>query len=102
MPTSLQRTVGLEVISAYEMNLKVVISDNGMGIAEGDLKNIFESYYQGTVSEKVNNLGVGLGLNICKEIIELFDGEIRINSTAGQGTNVAFNLILTNLLAVFN
>ncbi len=90
-------SLDLEVISAYEMNLKVVISDNGMGIAEGDLKNIFESYYQGTVSEKVNNLGVGLGLNICKEIIELFDGEIRINSTAGQGTNVAFNLILTQL-----
>ena len=83
-----------ELLSDYESNLKITISDNGMGIAENDLKNIFESYYQGTVSEKVNDLGVGLGLNICKEIIELFDGEIAIKSQAGQGTQVTFNLIL--------
>jgi signal transduction histidine kinase len=79
------------------MNLKVVISDNGIGIAENDLENIFESYYQGTVSEKVNNLGVGLGLNICKEIIELFDGGISIESKPDNGTKVTFNLILTQV-----
>lgn len=82
-------------INDYEINLKVVISDNGIGIAESDLENLFESYYQGTVSEKVNDLGVGLGLNICKEIIALFDGEISIESKPGNGTKVAFNLILT-------
>lgn len=89
--------MNLEHISGYEMNLKVVISDSGIGIAEDDLKNIFESYYQGTVSEKVNDLGVGLGLNICKEIIELFDGEISIESKPGKGTIVKFNLILTQV-----
>lgn len=89
--------LNLESISDYEMNLKVAISDNGIGIAENDLENIFESYYQGTVSEKVNNLGVGLGLNICKEIIDLFDGEITIESKPGEGTKVLFNLILTKV-----
>lgn len=89
--------IKLDKLSEYEMNLKVDISDNGMGIAADDLKNIFESYYQGTVSEKVNDLGVGLGLNICKEIIELFDGEITVDSTVGKGTKVAFNLILTQV-----
>ncbi|HNP33817.1 MAG TPA: HAMP domain-containing sensor histidine kinase [Flavobacterium sp.] len=87
--------MNLEHISGYEMNLKAIISDTGIGIAESDLKNIFESYYQGTVSEKVNDLGVGLGLNICKEIIELFDGEINIQSKPDEGTTVRFNLILT-------
>ncbi|MCF6130504.1 HAMP domain-containing histidine kinase [Flavobacterium sp. AS60] len=87
----------LDKLSEYEMNLKVDISDNGIGIAPNDLKNIFESYYQGTVSEKVNDLGVGLGLNICKEIIELFDGEIKVESTQGKGTKVTFNLILTQV-----
>lgn len=87
----------LEHISGYEMNLKVVISDNGIGIAESDLENIFESYYQGTVSEKVHDLGVGLGLNICKEIIELFDGVINIESKKDKGTIVTFNLILTQV-----
>lgn len=89
--------MNLDNISDYEMNLKVVISDNGIGIAENDLKNIFESYYQGTVSEKVNDLGVGLGLNICKEIIELFDGEIAVESMPGKGTTFTFNLILAQV-----
>ncbi|MCF6133232.1 sensor histidine kinase [Flavobacterium wongokense] len=93
----IKTTIKLEQLSEYEMNLKVVISDNGIGIAESDLENIFESYYQGTVSEKVNDLGVGLGLNICKEIIELFDGEISIESKPEKGTQVKFNLILTQV-----
>lgn len=89
--------VNLEPLSDYEKNMKIVISDNGIGIAENDLVNIFESYYQGTVSEKVNDLGVGLGLNICKEIIELFDGEIAVESKPGKGTKVSFNLVLAQL-----
>ncbi|MDD5151726.1 MAG: HAMP domain-containing sensor histidine kinase [Flavobacterium sp.] len=88
-------TVNIEVISEYEMNLKVEIEDNGIGIAENDLKNLFESYYQGTVSGKVNDLGVGLGLNLCKEIVELFEGEINVQSEEGNGTKVLFNLILS-------
>lgn len=87
--------MGLEDISDYESNFKVTIADNGIGIAENDLENIFENHYQGTISEKVNDLGFGLGLNICKEIIELFDGEINIESKLGAGTKVSFNLVLT-------
>lgn len=90
-------TITLDTISGYEMNLKVVISDNGMGIAQEDLNNIFDSYYQGTVSGKVNDLGVGLGLNICKEIAGLFDGGISIESKEGEGTTVTFNLVLTQV-----
>ncbi|MDI1306002.1 MAG: HAMP domain-containing sensor histidine kinase [bacterium] len=90
-------TIDLKPISDYEMNLKVEVQDNGIGIAENDLKNIFESYYQGTVSEKVNDLGVGLGLNLCKEIVELFDGDISVESQEGKGTKITFNLILSHI-----
>lgn len=83
-----------EKIMGKELNLKVVIQDNGIGISENDLKNIFELYYQGIVSGKVNDLGVGLGLNLCKEIVELLGGEISIQSEEGNGTKVIFNLIL--------
>lgn len=89
--------IQLKPISDFENNIDVTISDNGMGITANDLKNVFESYYQGRVSEKVNDLGVGLGLNICKEIIELFDGEIAIESEQEKGTVVTFNLILTKV-----
>ncbi len=87
-------TVDSEQNAEQKINLKVLIQDNGMGIAENDLKNIFKSYYQGTVSEKVNDLGVGLGLNLCKEIIELFEGNIEVESTEGKGTTFKFNLII--------
>ena len=87
-------TLDSEKISNGTINLKVQIQDNGIGIAESDLKNIFKSYYQGAVSEKVNDLGVGLGLNLCKEIIELFKGKINVQSTEGKGTTLKFNLIL--------
>lgn len=83
-----------ENITGKKLNLKVAIQDNGIGISENDLKNIFELYYQGIVSGKVNDLGVGLGLNLCKEIVELFGGEISIESEEGNGTKVVFNLIL--------
>lgn len=84
----------LDHVSEDKMNLKIKVQDDGIGIAENDLKNIFELYYQGTVSPKVNDLGVGLGLNLCKEIVELFGGEIKVESEVGKGTKVVFNLII--------
>jgi two-component system sensor histidine kinase BarA len=90
-------TIDLETISDYEMNLKVEVIDTGSGIPENDLKYIFESYYQGAVSSNVKDLGVGLGLNLCKEIIELFDGEINVESEENKGTKVAFNLMLSQV-----
>ncbi|MFH6961985.1 sensor histidine kinase [Flavobacterium plurextorum] len=86
--------IDVEKTGDKKLNLKVAIQDNGSGISENDLKNIFELYYQGTVSGKVNDLGVGLGLNLCKEIVELFGGEINVESKQGNGTKVSFNLIL--------
>ena len=86
--------IDVEKFADNKLNLKIEVQDQGIGIAENDLKNIFELYYQGSVSVKVKDLGVGLGLNLCKEIIELFGGEIFVKSKQGNGTNVAFNLIL--------
>lgn len=83
-----------EKVTAKQLNLKVEIRDSGIGISENDLKNIFELYYQGEVSGKVNDLGVGLGLNLCKEIVELFGGQINVESKEGNGTKIAFNLFL--------
>lgn len=88
-------TVNTMSSSNFEMNLQITIADNGMGIATKDLENIFENYYQGTVSETVRDLGVGLGLNICKEIVELYEGDITVESQEKMGTTVRFNLILS-------
>lgn len=91
-------TISIDVrskrISEFEVELLVKVSDDGAGIAPDDLAHIFDSHYQGVVSENVNDLGIGLGLNICKEIVSLFDGEITIESELGVGTLVSFNLII--------
>jgi two-component system sensor histidine kinase BarA len=87
-------SISHEKTGKRQLNLKVEIQDNGIGVSKNDLKNIFELYYQGEISGKVNDLGVGLGLNLCKEIVELFGGQINVESKEGNGTKVAFNLIL--------
>jgi len=79
-------------LDSYE--LKVKIKDNGIGMPPEDLKNVFEAYYQGEVSDKVHNLGLGLGLNLCKEFVELFGGDIHVESELNKGTTISFNLFL--------
>ena len=90
----IQIKLNIEDYSKTQYNFFVAITDSGKGMSENDLKNVFESYYQGVVSDKVHNLGAGLGLNLCKELVELFDGEIAVFSQINKGTKVAFNLIL--------
>lgn len=70
------------------------ISDTGLGIKESDLKKIFEPYYQGVLLEDVENIGAGLGLSLCKELIALYDGEISVQSEIRKGTTVNFYLNL--------
>ncbi|TDP61039.1 sensor histidine kinase [Flavobacterium dankookense] len=83
--------------SEYEVTLNIDIIDNGIGINEKELESIFEPYYQGSVSSDINNLGIGLGLNLCKEIIELFEGTITATSKENKGTKVTFNLVLSKV-----
>lgn len=78
--------------------LTTTINDTGAGISKSDLEQIFEPYYQGVLSDKVENLGAGLGLSLCKEIVELYSGTISVASEIGKGTSVTFaiNLKLNN------
>lgn len=94
---------GLITISLYsektldhKINLLVTIKDNGIGIDEADIQHIFESYHQGEISADVKNLGAGLGLNLCKEIIDLFDGTIKVTSKKNIETIISFNLLLNS------
>lgn len=83
-----------EPLGADKITLITTVADTGVGISESDLKKIFDPYYQGTVSDEVDNLGVGLGLNLVKEIVELFDGEISVSSKPHKGTQVTFRINL--------
>lgn len=79
---------------AETVKLTTVIKDTGVGISKEDLEKIFEPYYQGIISDKVENLGAGLGLSLCKELVGLYSGEINVDSEKNVGTRVEFSLNL--------
>lgn len=83
-----------ERISGNRIALTAVVKDTGVGISESDVEKIFEPYYQGIVSDEIDNVGAGLGLNLCKEIVELFDGKISVSSKLHEGTQVTFRINL--------
>lgn len=76
------------------VTLTTEIVDTGAGISRSDLEKIFEPYYQGVLSEDVENLGAGLGLSLCKEIVELYSGKISVDSELNEGTTVTFSINL--------
>ena len=84
----------LKVKNDDNLILNAEISDNGIGINQADIENIFDNYYQGLKLDNISDIGVGLGLSLCKEIIELFEGNIEIQSKENEGTIVSFYLIL--------
>lgn len=79
-----------ESVDENTVALITTIKDTGVGISKSDLEKIFEPYYQGVLSEDVENLGAGLGLSLCKEIVELYSGNISVDSEQNVGTTVRF------------
>lgn len=83
-----------EIVDENTVTLVTKISDTGCGISQSDLEKIFEPYYQGVLSEDIENLGAGLGLSLCKEIIGLYSGNISVSSELNKGTTVSFSINL--------
>jgi two-component system sensor histidine kinase ResE len=65
----------------------IAVQDEGAGISEEDLPYLFERFYRGSNSE-----GFGLGLPICKELVQRMGGEIHLQSEKGKGTIVEVRL----------
>lgn len=70
----------------------VEVEDNGQGIPENALKNVFERFYRADASRNSKQGGSGLGLAIAKKIIEEHGGSIRAESELGAGTKIIFSL----------
>ena len=67
--------------------LKIVVEDNGLGIPEENLKEIFEPFF----STKPTS-GTGLGLGIVKRLVQLYGGKIEVESNVGEGTRFSVRL----------
>ena len=69
----------------------VSVSDTGTGIAREDHERIFESFQQGSRSPQRTE-GTGLGLTLCRRIVELHGGEISMSSEVGRGSTFTVRL----------
>jgi len=82
---------GIQAESTDHLNmLKIEYIDNGPGIAEENLGNIFDPFY----TTKGSGKGTGLGLSVCFMIVEGIGGKIKANSKEGNGTTLTIYLPL--------
>ncbi|MCA9446693.1 MAG: response regulator [Candidatus Omnitrophica bacterium] len=81
-------------INEDTVEIGFAVQDNGVGIPEGRLKSIFESFTQADASTTRKHGGVGLGLAVCQEICRLMGGRIEVESREGEGSRFSFRLNL--------
>jgi two-component system, OmpR family, sensor histidine kinase VicK len=85
---------GMITISGYAQNMQIIISvrDEGIGIPADEQKKLFTPF--GRVENEITRRtrGAGLGLAICRSIVELHEGRIWCDSEVGRGTTFAFSL----------
>lgn len=82
------------VIEDTSLNQVILIEvkDTGIGMDEMFVTNLFEKFSQEDVSVTRQYGGTGLGMSICKDLIELMGGEIIVQSKKGEGTSVAIKV----------
>jgi CheY-like chemotaxis protein/anti-sigma regulatory factor (Ser/Thr protein kinase) len=86
----IELAIDVEEKKAKRLKFHVMIRDTGIGIPPDRQKSIFEVFQQvdGSVTRKFG--GTGIGLSVCKQIAKHMDGDIRVESTPGQGSTFHF------------
>ncbi|MBX2820882.1 MAG: response regulator [Rhodothermaceae bacterium] len=83
-------------LDASGATANIIIRDTGQGIAAEDLPHIFDRFYLGRSTAKPGVDSSGIGLALAKELIELHEGTISVESTAGFGSAFTIQLPLNN------
>ena len=81
-------------LSKQNNDMKILVSDNGVGIEKSDLKHIFERLYK--CDKGRSEKGSGLGLAITHQLVEKMNGSISVESTQGKGTTFILLFPLTD------
>ena len=72
----------------------VSVSDRGIGIPEGEIERIFEKFHRVERKDAMESYGHGLGLYICRRLVEAQGGQIWVESVIGEGSTFRFSLPL--------
>ena len=73
-------------------SVRVEVADQGMGIAPAEQEAVFEKFYRGDPQHRAVPGGTGLGLYICRELVQRMGGTIGVRSRAGEGSTFWFDL----------
>jgi len=82
-----------EVGDKGKQTLRFDIADTGIGIAKGKTKEIFEPFARGGMKGRATE-GIGLGLSICRRLVELMGGRLSVESEVGAGSTFTFEIEL--------
>ncbi|GAA3610003.1 ATP-binding protein [Flavivirga amylovorans] len=77
---------------AKEVNIRFEIEDDGCGIPRHKFDTVFDNFSQLDENNNINYQGTGLGLSITKNLVELFDSKIELQSELGVGSMFSFNI----------
>jgi PAS domain S-box-containing protein len=89
--------INIELIKKSNKQVELKVSDNGIGISPDDLPYIFERFYRADKSHSVGDKSTGLGLAICKWIIDAHNGDIKAQSIVDKGTTFTINLPISHI-----
>ena len=81
-------------LSVEESWAVVRVADTGVGIPEADLPHVFGLLYRGSQARRNPDGGLGLGLSLVKQIVEVHSGSIEASSVEGEGTEMTVRLPL--------
>lgn len=81
-----------------ENALELTVSDTGMGIPSEQLKMIFTRFWQADMSSQRKYQGVGIGLALVKDLVDLHDGKIVVESTEGKGSQFKITLPMVEVI----
>ena len=89
----------MEIVDRSEHGiLEFQVIDTGIGIKEEDKSKLFKLFGFLETTKQLNTKGIGLGLHICKIIVQEYGGSIQVESTWGKGSSFTFLICLEEIL----
>jgi len=82
----------IQATGTEKVRLLFTVTDNGIGVSESQIKEVFEDFVQGDKTRTKRFQGAGLGLTIVQKLVRMMNGTLEIDSAEGEGTTMCLSL----------